>query len=111
MLRADAQRPIEASRRVLPRDHFGELDDLVVVELRSDALEQRQRHVVRRHRVRVGERCSRRGIEQGDLLVGRRVGVEPTASNVDDRAQLLVGDTVLAANCSVDVLSENAPDE
>jgi hypothetical protein len=30
---------------------------------------------------------------------------------VDDRAQLLVGDTVLAANCSVDVLSEHAPDE
>jgi len=111
MLRADAQRPIEAGRRVLPRDHLGELDDLVVVELPTDAFEQRERHVARGHRVGVGECRSRRGIEQCDLLVGGRFDIEPTGFDGDERAQLLVGDALLAANCSVDVLSEHAPDE
>ena len=111
MLGSEAQGAVEPGRRVLPRDHLGELDDLIVVEVLTNPREQRRRHIGGRHRVGVGERCARRGVEQPDPLVDGRVGVEGAASDRDDRTQLFVGDSLLAANCSVDVLSEHAADE
>ena len=52
-LPGDAQRPVEPGRRVLPCDHGGELDDLVVVErgphaceeLVADVLDDIQRYI------------------------------------------------------------------
>ena len=77
----------------------------------ADPFEQRERDVARGHRVGVRKRDASLGLEQRGQVVDRRVGVETTGFDRHERLQLLVGHSLLAANCSVDVLSEHTPDE
>src|SRR5215208_5293762 len=97
-LRGDAQRAVELARSVLPRDDFGQLDDLVVVIVPAQHGEQPIRHVEPGHGHRVG-------VEERHAL-GLRV--ERAQRVVRERLDLLVRKPQLAADRSVDVLSKLA---
>src|SRR5829696_378021 len=97
-LRGDAQRAVELARSVLPRDHLGQLDDLVVVVEPAQPREQLVGHVSARHghRVRVRERRP----------LGPRV--ERARLVIVEGVDLLVSYSQLAADRSVNVLSKLA---
>src|SRR2546426_585803 len=97
-LRWDAERPVEARGRVLPRDDHRQLGDGVVVEVPLHAREELVVDVA----VRLSDRV---GVFERHLL---RVAEERALRIVVERLDLLRRDAVPAAHGSIDVLSELA---
>jgi hypothetical protein len=97
-LRWDAERPVEARGRVLPRDDHRQLRDGVVVVVVLHAREQLVVDVAARIRDRVG-------VFEGYLL---RVAEERALRVVVERLELLRRDAEPAAHGSIGVLSELA---
>src|SRR5882724_4391533 len=94
----DAERPVEARGRVLPRDDHRHLRDGVVVVVSLHAREQLVVDVTARVRDRVG-------VFERHLL---RVAEERALREVVERLKLLRRDTEPAAHGSIGVLSELA---
>src|ERR1700730_5285581 len=97
-LRWDAERPVEARGRVLPRDDHRQLRDGVVVVVSLHAREKLVVDVAARVRDRVG-------VFERHLL---RVAEERALRIAAERVDLLRRDAVPAAHGSIDVLSELA---
>jgi hypothetical protein len=97
-LGGDAQGTVELAGGVLPSDGHGELDDSLVGEVVAEAGEE----VVVDVAVGEGDRV---GVLESDALGFGVVGTRRVALEIED---LLVGSAQLAADRSVEVISEGA---
>lgn len=97
-LRGYSEGAVEFARRVLPRDDFGQLHDCVVRVVLAQPREEFVRDFAARY-------CHRVGVSERDPL---GLGVERARLVFVERVDLLVGDSQLAADRSVYVLSKLA---